>query len=96
MAKVTAGTSLGAHGDALGRAMDDVIAGRPTYPSGTTFIRSDLDGFGKRLAEDAREGKPIVIEYPDGEERYLVPSPHPSATVSRLGRLRLRWRDARR
>jgi hypothetical protein len=95
MAKVTPRAGFGEDGDAMGRAMDDAIAGLPTYPSGTTFIRSDMDGFGKSIAEDAREGKPIVIEYPDGEERFLVPSPHPSATVGPLGRLRLRWRARR-
>jgi hypothetical protein len=76
----------------MGRAIDDTIAGRPTYPSGTTFIRTEIDAFGECVAQEARRGKPIVISYPDGEERYLVPRPHPRETTGPLRRLWMRWR----
>ena len=79
--------------DAMGRAIDDFIAGRPTYPSGTNFVSTEIDGFGEVVAQMAREDRPIVIEYPDGEERYLVPAPHPRLTPGRLERLRIRWRQ---
>jgi hypothetical protein len=91
MAKLDA--ARGTAQDAMGRAIDDTLAGRPTYPSGTSFIRTEIDGFGEWVARDALRGVPIVIEYPDGEERYLVPRPHPRETTGRLRRLWLRRRS---
>lgn len=78
--------------DALGQCIDDTVAGRPTYPSGTTFISTEIEGFGQCVAEEVLRGVPIVIEYPDGEERFLVPRPHPRETTGPLRRLGLRWR----
>jgi hypothetical protein len=65
----------------MDRAIEDDIAGRPSYPSGTVFMASDLASFGERIAERARDKRPIVIVYPDGEERFLVPMPRPGATL---------------
>lgn len=73
-------------------AIDDFVAGRPTYPSGTTFIDSDQDGVDASIAYHAREHGPIVIVYPDGEERFLTPSPHPRVSAGWVERLRLRLR----
>lgn len=64
--------------DALDRAIEDNIAGRPTYPTGTVFIAADHDGLNEAVARRARNNTPIVIVYPDGEERFLVPTPRPS------------------
>jgi hypothetical protein len=90
MAKVEASTRTGS--DAMGRAIDDTVADRPTYPSGTTFIRTEIDDFGECVAEHARRGGPIVIAYPDGEERYFVPQPHPRQALSPVSRFWRRWR----
>jgi hypothetical protein len=76
----------------MSAALDDFVAGRPTYPSGTVFIASDLEWSGNSIAERARENKPIVVVYPDGEERFLVPSPHPREGAGVVERLRLRLR----
>jgi hypothetical protein len=36
-------------------------------------VASDLPGFGETLARYARERIPVVIVYPNGEERTLMP-----------------------
>jgi hypothetical protein len=77
MAGLDEAGAAGNRGAGLQKAIDDSIAGRPTYPSGTTFIDADMEGFGACLADEARERRPIVIVYPDGEERFLVPTPRP-------------------
>ena len=78
--------------DVMSEVIDDFVAGRPTYPSGTTFIDSDQDGVGASIAYHAREHKPIVIVYPDGEECFLTPSTHPRDSAGWAERLRLRLR----
>ncbi len=49
------------------------IEGKSPYPNGAAFVASDLPGFGETLARYARERIPVVIVYPDGEERILTP-----------------------
>ncbi len=49
------------------------IDGKSPYPNGAAFVASDLPGFGETLARYARERIPVVIVYPDGEERILTP-----------------------
>jgi len=49
------------------------IEAKSPYPNGAAFVASDLPGFGETLARYARERIPVVIVYPDGEERILTP-----------------------
>jgi hypothetical protein len=79
----------------MGAAIEANIAGFPMYPDGTAFVAADLDGIGAILVEHARERSPIVIVYPDGEERLLVPSPRLDSRWTARVRGRLRraaWR----
>jgi hypothetical protein len=64
-------------GERMDASIDAVVAGRPAYPSGTVFIGADMDGFGEVLARTIRARQPIVVVYPDGEERFLLPTPPP-------------------
>lgn len=48
------------------------VEGKSPYPDGAAFLASDLPGFGETLARYARERIPVVIVYPDGEERVLI------------------------
>ncbi len=54
-------------------AIELAIEGKSPYPNGAAFVASDLPGFGETLARYARERIPVVIVYPDGEERILTP-----------------------
>lgn len=54
-------------------AIELAIQGKSPYPNGAAFLASDLPGFGETLARYARERTPVVIVYPDGEERILTP-----------------------
>ncbi len=54
-------------------AIELAIEGKSPYPNGAAFLASDLPGFGQTLARYARERIPVVIVYPDGEERILIP-----------------------
>lgn len=56
-------------------AVELAIDGKSPYPNGAAFLASDLPGFGETLARYARERIPVVIVYPDGEERVLTPAP---------------------
>lgn len=55
-------------------ATDLAVEGRSPYPNGAAFVASDLANFGETVARYARERLPIVIVYPDGDERVLTPS----------------------
>jgi len=54
-------------------AIELAIDGKSPYPNGAAFVASDMPGFGETLARYARERIPVVIVYPDGEERILMP-----------------------
>ncbi len=54
-------------------AIELAIDGKSPYPNGAAFVASDMPGFGETLARYARERIPVVIVYPDGEERILTP-----------------------
>jgi hypothetical protein len=54
-------------------AIELAVEGKSPYPNGAAFLASDLPGFGEALARFARERIPVVIVYPDGEERILSP-----------------------
>lgn len=61
-------------------AIEDGLAERPArYPNGAAFVGADIPGLGKVLARNAREGRPVVLVYPDGEERVLEPHTPASA-----------------
>jgi len=59
-------------------ATDLAIEGRSPYPNGAAFVAADLSNLGKILAGYARERRPVVLVYADGEERFLVSLPPPS------------------
>lgn len=55
-------------------AVADAIAERPArYPNGAAFVGADLPNLGAILAEKAREGRAVVLVYPDGEEWVIEP-----------------------
>ncbi len=61
-------------------AIDEAIEGRPDrYPNGSEFVGADVPWLGKVIAESAREGRPVVLVYPDGAERIIEPREPPSA-----------------
>ena len=63
-------------------AIDLAVDGRSPYPNEAAFVASDLPNLGAVLAEHARERRPVVLVYPDGEERILRPEQaieHPAA-----------------
>jgi hypothetical protein len=58
-------------------AIEDGIAERPArYPNRACFVGADLPDLGKILAQNAREGRAVVIVLPDGEE-WIVESHKP-------------------
>jgi hypothetical protein len=64
-------------------AIQDGIAKRPPrYPNGAAFVGADLPRLGAVLAEKAREGRAVVLVYPDGEE-WIV-EPHKPASVPKV------------
>lgn len=54
-------------------ATDLAVEGRSPYPDGAAFVAADLSNLGEVLAEYARERRPVVLVYADGEERTLLP-----------------------
>lgn len=60
-------------GERLDTAVGMSIRGEPSsYPSGAAFVPADLHGLGEVLSRYARERRPVVLVYPDGDERLLV------------------------
>lgn len=53
-------------------ATELAVEGRSPYPDGAAFVASDLPSLGEVLAGYAKERRPVVLVYPDGEERMLV------------------------
>ena len=43
------------------------------YPDGTVFIPADAPDFPAMMAENAAEGRPLAIIYPDGNEILVTP-----------------------
>jgi hypothetical protein len=61
-------------------AIEDAIEERPErYPNGSAFVGADMPGLGQVLARNAREGRTVVLVYPDGAERIIEPREPPSA-----------------
>jgi hypothetical protein len=52
-------------------AVEAGIDGGRTHPQGALFIGSDAPHLGATLVRAAREFRPVVIVYPDGEERVV-------------------------
>ena len=50
------------------------MEGRSPYPNGAAFVAADLPNLGEAVAGYARERRPVVIVYPDGDERVLTPN----------------------
>jgi hypothetical protein len=63
-------------------ATELAIQDKSPYPNGAAFVAADLPDLGDILARYARERSPVVLVYPDGEERILIPTraaEHPAA-----------------
>jgi hypothetical protein len=54
-------------------ATDLAVEGKSPYPDGAAFVASDMPDLGAIVARHARERRPVVLVYPDGEERVLAP-----------------------
>jgi hypothetical protein len=54
-------------------ATELAVEGRSPYPEGAAFVAADLSELGSIVARHARERRPVVLVYPDGEERILTP-----------------------
>jgi hypothetical protein len=54
-------------------SIEAAVAGRAAFPSRTAFIGADMDGFGEAMARLVRQGRPILVVYPDGDEHFLEP-----------------------
>jgi hypothetical protein len=54
-------------------ATDLAVEGKSPYPNEAAFVASDLPNLGAILAEYAKERRPVVLVYSDGEERVLIP-----------------------
>lgn len=64
----------------LDAAIEDAIEERPErYPNGSAFVGADMSGLGQVLARYAREGRTVVLVYPDGAERIIEPREPPVA-----------------
>jgi len=50
------------------------VEGKSPYPNEAAFLAADLPDLGAVLAGYAKERRPVVLVYPDGEERILVSS----------------------
>jgi hypothetical protein len=62
-------------------AIEDAVEERPErYPNGSAFVGADMLGLGGVLARNAREGRTVVLVYPDGAER-IIESREPSAAA---------------
>ena len=65
-------------------AIEDALADRPArYPNGAAFIGGDLPNLGAILAEEAHEGRAMVLVYPDGEEWVIEPHKPASALADK-------------
>lgn len=54
-------------------AVADGLAERPPrYPQGASFIGADVPYLSEILAREAREGRHVVLVYPDGEEWIMA------------------------
>jgi hypothetical protein len=58
-------------------AVDSALEGGPVYPRGAVFVPADDLGAVRVALGYAREGRPLVLVFPDGEERVLQPRPSP-------------------
>jgi len=54
-------------------AIQAAIDGEPIYPDRTVFVGSDHAKLGDVMRRRALERAPVLIVYPDGEERLLLP-----------------------
>lgn len=61
------------------------VEGKSPYPDGAAFVAADLAELGSIVARHARERRPVVLVYPDGDERILTPGQLPEqSSLKRL------------
>jgi hypothetical protein len=56
-------------------ATELAIEGKSPYPNGAAFVAADEPELGVWMADYAREHRPVVLVYPDGDERVLLALP---------------------
>jgi len=54
--------------------LEAALEDRELYPDGTALVATDIEGVGFAITESAREGRHILLVYPDGYEVLLTPS----------------------
>jgi len=66
-------------------ATELAIGGKSPYPNGAAFVAADQPDLGVWLADYAREHRPVVLVYADGDERVLLALPAASRWRALLG-----------
>lgn len=56
------------------------------YPSGAVFIPTDVPDFKAMFLSRLREGRPIVLVFPEGEERIVPPTHGPRRGIGARAR----------
>ncbi len=59
---------------AFDRVTELLLADEIDVPNHSTLVPADLASFEKVMERRLREGKPIVIVYPDGSEQLVEPA----------------------
>jgi hypothetical protein len=70
------GTQLEAHTDADDLTFERfraAIAGDRGYPSGAAFIDAEAHFAQAAILRNIREGRPVVVIFPDGQEKVVKP-----------------------
>src|SRR5687767_3128984 len=73
--------------DRLEEAIASDLAGSERYPSGTVFIPTDAGDWRGAFLRNLREGRPIVLILPDGDERFIAPPDFWAAVGSFISRI---------
>ncbi len=72
-------------GERFKLATELAVEGKSPYPNGAAFLAADQPDFGVWLADYAREHRPVVLVYADGDERVLRAAPAASRWRALLG-----------
>ena len=62
-----------AAGEIANERLTEAVLDPDRYPSGTTFLAVDQEGFGAAFAEAVADHRPVAIIYPDGREIVAAP-----------------------
>src|SRR4051812_23176206 len=77
---------------AFERELSDAMAGRPRWPEGAAFVSADVPELASVISRYGREGRPVVLVYPDGRELLIhFDRKVPSVVAGLKYRARLRF-----